>query len=333
MTRPPLVSILIPAYNAEQWISDAIQSALNQTWRNVEIIVIDDGSTDATHAVARGFQNSRTLVLSQPNQGASATRNHALRLAQGQYIQWLDADDSLDIDKLELQLAHRDCSSDTLLSSSWGQYYYRPHRTVFRENELCKDRYPADWLQTKMETNSWMAIESWLVPREIAEKAGPWNTTLSADDDGEYFSRNICASERIVFVREARSRCRLANPNSISKAPKTHRWLKSQLNAMAMQIDQLLSLEPSKRSRSACLSLLRRWYGHFYPEHPDLMLEARSLSLKLGGDLKIPELRGHYRWIESILGRRLTKRTQTILPHLKSRSICAWDRFLHTLGV
>ena len=91
----PLVSILIPAYNSEQWIADTLQSALAQTWPRKEIIVVDDGSRDRTAEVARLFASNGVAVVSTANQGAAAARNHALSLSHGDYIQWLDADDLL----------------------------------------------------------------------------------------------------------------------------------------------------------------------------------------------------------------------------------------------
>src|SRR5438876_760555 len=101
----PLVSILIPAYNAEEWIADTIRSAIGQTCPRKEIIVVDDGSSDRTAEVAQRFASKEVTVVSIQNQGAAAARNHALRLSQGDYIQWLDADDLLAPDKVERQLA------------------------------------------------------------------------------------------------------------------------------------------------------------------------------------------------------------------------------------
>ena len=69
---PPLVSILIPAYNAGCWLAESIESALGQTWSRLEVIVVDDGSSDNTLAVARHFQSARVKVLTHSNQGASA---------------------------------------------------------------------------------------------------------------------------------------------------------------------------------------------------------------------------------------------------------------------
>src|ERR1051326_7957528 len=96
----PLVSLLIPAYDAERWIADTIRSALAQSWPSKEIIVVDDGSTDRTLQIAQGFASREVLVVTQPNQGASAARNRALSLCQGDYIQWLDADDLLSRSKI-----------------------------------------------------------------------------------------------------------------------------------------------------------------------------------------------------------------------------------------
>src|ERR1700730_16025191 len=100
----PLVSILIPAYNAEKWIADTIRSALAQTWPRKEIIIVDDGSADQTLRLAPQFASATVSVVTQENQGASAARNKAFDLCQGDYIQWLDADDLLPRDKIAKQM-------------------------------------------------------------------------------------------------------------------------------------------------------------------------------------------------------------------------------------
>jgi glycosyltransferase involved in cell wall biosynthesis len=119
---PPLVSILIAAYNAERWIADSIKSALNQIWRSKEIITADDGSRDHTLSIARQFASRNVYVVTQENQGASRVRNKALELCQGDYIQWLDADFLLSPDKVARQMAAAEECQDRrrLLSSACG---------------------------------------------------------------------------------------------------------------------------------------------------------------------------------------------------------------------
>lgn len=127
-----LVSILIPAYNAEKWICESLKSAIAQTWPWKEIIVIDDGSRDSTLERAQRYAAQNVHILTQANKGASSARNRALTLAQGDYIQWLDADDLLSPDKISRQIesAEPGCLSRTLLSGPWGRFFY--HKECFR---------------------------------------------------------------------------------------------------------------------------------------------------------------------------------------------------------
>src|SRR3989454_8667665 len=181
----PLVSILIPAFNAQEWIADTIQSALRQTWPRKEIIVVDDGSRDHTLAIARQFASKEVSVVTQANQGVAAARNHAFSICQGDYIQWLDADDLLAPDKIERQMEAVDhgASKRMLLSSAWGRFVYRPHRANFVPTALWCDLPPVEWLLRKMGQNVFMQTATWLVSRELTEAAGPWNTQLLGDDD------------------------------------------------------------------------------------------------------------------------------------------------------
>src|SRR5882757_7401378 len=122
----PLVSILIPAYNADPWIADTIKSALNQTWPRVEIVIINDGSRDQTLSIAQQFASEKLSIVSQENQGVCAARNKAFALCQGDYIQWLDADDLLAPDKIARQMAvlDRSGSRKALVSSEFGKFLH-----------------------------------------------------------------------------------------------------------------------------------------------------------------------------------------------------------------
>lgn len=103
---PELISVIIPAYNAEKYIERCIRSIQNQTHRETEIIVVNDGSADATEHIGRelGLHDPRIKVISQENHGVSAARNRGLDVARGDYISFVDADDTLPPDALELLL-------------------------------------------------------------------------------------------------------------------------------------------------------------------------------------------------------------------------------------
>src|ERR1041385_7998340 len=129
----PLVSILIPAYNAERWIADTIRSALAQTWPYKEIIVVDDGSTDRTRSVVEKFDSKSVRIVAQENRGVCSARNRAYELSQADYIQWLDADDLLSPNKIATQLeaAKEHQSSRTLFSCPWGYFIFRVSKARF----------------------------------------------------------------------------------------------------------------------------------------------------------------------------------------------------------
>src|SRR5215469_752327 len=137
----PLVSILIPAYNAEATIGRTIQSAIDQTWKAKEIIVVDDGSTDSTGKIAREFNFNNLRVVTTENRGLSSAVNLALQLSTGDYIQELDSDDILVSDKIERQLTalRSDDSKRVLLSSPWAPFFHRTKGARFLENSLCED--------------------------------------------------------------------------------------------------------------------------------------------------------------------------------------------------
>lgn len=99
----PLVSIMIPCFNAAPWVGAAIESALVQTWPNKEVIVLNDGSTDGSLEVIRRYEG-RIQVATQPNGGQNVSRNHLTRLSKGEWLVYLDADDELMPDSVEKKL-------------------------------------------------------------------------------------------------------------------------------------------------------------------------------------------------------------------------------------
>ena len=320
---------MIPAYQAEDWIADAIHSARAQTWPNKEIIVVDDGSTDGTLRVASRFSSNAVKVVSQPNQGACAARNKAFSLCQGDYIQWLDADDLLAPDKIAKQFEKIDrCrSKTTLLCSAWGRCYYRSEKAKFTPTPLWQDLQPVEWLIRKYENNLWMSPESWLVSRELSEAAGPWDIRLLRNNDGEYFDRVVCASDGIRFVPEARSYLRTVNFHSISSdLHLSEQKLESMFLSLALGIGYLRALEDSERTRAACLKQLKASLIYFYAETPEVVEKVGKLAKELGGKLGVPELSWKYSMIQRAFGWKVAKKAQRAAAKAKTGFLMRWDR-------
>jgi glycosyltransferase involved in cell wall biosynthesis len=329
----PLVSILIPAHNAERWIADTIQSALGQTWPNKEIIVVDDGSADRTLSRAKQFASKQVSVVTQLNQGASAARNRALSLSQGDYIQWLDADDLLAQNKIAKQMeeAEKCQSKRTLLSSAWGAFLYRTSKAQFLPNSLWHDLSPVEWLLNKMVGNFHMQTATWLVSRELTEAAGPWDTRLSLDDDGEYFSRVVLASNAIRFVPDARVFYRQPGSGRLSSIDRSDKKLESLLLSMQLHVRYLRLLEESERARTASLRYLQTWFIWFFEERPDLARELEQLAAALGGQLETPRLSWKYLWLQKLFGWGVAKRARQHWNQCKSSVMRLWDKALFHL--
>jgi glycosyltransferase involved in cell wall biosynthesis len=326
----PLVSILIPAFNAGEWISGTLSSAVAQTWPHKEIIVVDDGSSDQTVAVAKRFEAAGVRVVSQANQGAAAARNQAYALSQGDYVQWLDADDLLGPDKIARQLeALQACPNPrTLLSSEWGQFMYRAHRAKFVPSALWCDLSRTEWLLRKMGQNLHMQTATWLVSRELTEAAGPWDTRLLGDDDGEYFCRVLLASDGVRFVPGAKVFYRATGTSSLSYIGRSSRKLEAQWRSMQLHIRYLRSLNDSERVHAVCLRYLQNWSTPFYPGRLDLVEQMQQMAKELGGELKAPRLSWKYSWIEPIFGLDMATRVQVALRRSKWSVVRRWDEAL-----
>jgi glycosyltransferase involved in cell wall biosynthesis len=324
----PLVSILIPAYNAQQWIADTIASALAQTWTKKEIIVVDDGSSDQTLYIARQFASKTVHIVTQANQGASAARNTAFSICQGDYIQWLDADDLLDPDKVEKQVRKLDdCPTRrTLLSGAWGYFMYRKKKAQFSPTSLWCDLTPLEWMLRKMGENLHMQTDNWLVSRELSTAAGPWDVRLWRDNDGEYFCRVILASDGIQFVPDAKSYYRMAGFKSVSYVGGSNKKLESLFLSMKLHMHYLRLMEDSPRTRLACLHYIQTWLHEFYPYRLDIVQELQKITTELGGQFEESRLSWKYNWILRLFGRSLARRAQLLMPKLKASCIIAWDK-------
>src|SRR5262249_44882468 len=148
-----------------------------------------------------------------------------------------------------------------------------------------------------------MQTATWLVSRELTEAAGPWNTQLAVDDDGEYFCRVLLASNGTRFVPQAKVFYRSAGIDSLSHIGRSTRKMEALFLSMKLHIGYLRSLEESERVRAACVRYLQNWVPSFYPDRLDLVEEAEQFAATLGGRLEVPPgLSWKYAWIQKCFG-------------------------------
>src|SRR5260370_3810010 len=282
----PLVSIIIPVYNAEGFVAEAIQSALDQTWPAKEIIVVDDGSTDCSLEILKSF-GLRIRVIEQENRGASAARNRALSEAQGECIQFLDADDLLATNKIQVQMGRLLSEPPgRVATSAWGRFYDLPQKTVLTTEPVWTDSNAIDWLISCWCGGGMMPCHAWLTPRSLVDRVGPWDESLSTNDDGEYFTRVLLESGGVSFCEEARVYYRAGLPSTLSTARDTNNF-ESVYRSLELCAAHLLAAEDSVRTRRACATQFQRFIYDVYPHSVDLVRGAEEKVVELGGsDLK-----------------------------------------------
>jgi aminoglycoside phosphotransferase len=294
--KRPLISVLIPCFNAAPWIESTLRSVRKQTWSEVEIIVVDDGSTDGSYALARNFASPRCQVVRQERGGASAARNHAFRLAQGDYFQYLDADDLLATGKLECQMRAIDWAQSEELSFGSVIHFFQPgeagesrlHLACIRGGRDAPAEFLADlWSGTG--PLEMVQTGQWLTPRALIEKAGPWNEELSVDDDGEFFARVILAATRVLAVPEACAYYRKfrAGANLSSRAHANRPGRCSAVRAAELKSSHLLQHTSCPEARHAVRRMLTEQIISAYPAHPDLV--EQGLRFLHGRDLRMAD--------------------------------------------
>ncbi len=311
-----LVSILIPAYKATGFLAETIACARAQTWKRTEIIIVDDGSPDGTYDFARGFEGPDLKVVRQDNGGAPSARNQAYSLAQGEYIQWLDADDLLHPDKIRLQMegAESGLTSHELLTSSWGRFFQRTDRAEFAPDALWQDLAGVDWIITRFNQNAWMNPAVWLVSRKLSEAAGPWDSRLarSGDDDGEYICRVAARSDRVRFVEVARCYYRIGTVGSLNWNMETsEQALQSLALSLEITVGHLLAVENSPRTRAAAAQHLQTFVSYFYGSDEGYFLRLADVARELGHELRPPSVSWKYRPLELAVGPRSTRRVMS----------------------
>jgi glycosyltransferase involved in cell wall biosynthesis len=187
-TSEPLVSIVIPCYNAQRWVGAAIESALRQTYRRIEVIVVDDGSSDRSLDIIKQFAPGITWV-STANRGPSAARNAGLRIAKGEWIQFLDADDLLHPEKVRLSLAA--WQNHQLCEFVWARKI-----EVEQGFSLTRDAdVPGADVLNPQVTLSRDALPPYhvataaMLGRALIDRVGDWNESIKGWEDVEYQAR------------------------------------------------------------------------------------------------------------------------------------------------
>ena len=260
------ITIGIPVFNCEAWVSTAVQSALDQTWTDKEIIVVDDGSTDRSAEICRAF-GSRIQFVQQPNKGGNAARNEICRLSSGQWIQFLDADDYLKPDKIRSQIQGSADLEETDLLCSATIYQYWVHGRITNE-AFAPLEQDCDWFALWL-TWSMPQTGGCLWRKAALEKIGGWNEQVRCNQEYELYFRAFKNGLRFRTAGDALAVYRLWSENTVCRRDKkdvvfgiTHLihqflgWLKEQ-EKLTPQYQELAARSCFALARTLALQDLR----------------------------------------------------------------------------
>ncbi len=305
----PTVSVLIPCYNAASYVGETLESVLRQTWPELDIVVVDDGSTDGSADVIRGFARPNLRYVRQSNAGAAAARNRAFAESRGAFIQFLDADDLLDVDKIERQMVRLAKRPDCVTSAEWGRFFGDSSLTRFEPEPVWRDLDPLDWLVQARESHEMLFPAIWLVPRAIVQAAGPWDETLTLGDDGEYFTRVLLQAREVLFCAGARCRYRSGVPGSLSglKSPKA--WA-SQFRVIELSETHVRARQDDDRVRRAFALSWQHLAHACYPYEAALAQRALDRASELHPVKIVPDGGLAFRILSRVVGWRIARRLQ-----------------------
>ena len=286
----PKVSILIPLYNSEKYISETIESCLNQSYKNIEVIIVDDASTDNSYQIVKQYESNIVKVYQQKKGGACRARNYAFELSSGDYIQYLDADDLLSSDKIEKQMRLLCQEKEYIISSSrWCRFYDKT--TIENVEELCiyKDYIdPKEILIDMWTKRVFMQPSIWLAHRKLIQEAGIWNENLYYNDDGEFFCRVLLKAKSIFFCSEGMVYYR-NTPNSMTSGKKSYEKQHSLLLSYILY-EKILSVSDTFEARQALVMNYATFIYSFY-SYPSLVKLAYEKISKL--NVGIPNTIGY----------------------------------------
>lgn len=307
----PLVSVVIPCKNAATWLGQAIDSCLAQSWPRVEIIVVDDDSSDASPAIARSYADCGVTALKSARPGASAARNEGLAQAKGDFIQFLDADDLIDRDKIAAQMARLAAApARSIASAAWTRFADDASKAGLTPEPVCADLTGPNFLISSWLGGGMMPSFAWLAPRAVIDAAGQWDETLSLLDDGEYFCRVALASAGILFCGQARGYYRTGTATLSSRRDRAA--LESAFRSIELSCNALVAYcGVTQAVKQACATHWQRFIYDVYPLAPDLVARAEAHVTSFGGSELEPGGGHAFKIISYCLGWKAARHCQS----------------------
>jgi glycosyltransferase involved in cell wall biosynthesis len=301
------VSILIPCHNAEPFVAETLESVISQTWPNLEIIVVDDGSVDGSAAVISSFGSDRVKYIRTSGVGAAAARNIAFAHATGDFVQFLDADDLLEPHKIEAQMSALQGKQNLVAAANWVRFYHDRTSVISPTPGGNVMTRPLEWLLADRLKMLFPAM--WLIPRNLVKDAGLWDERLSLCDDTEFFTRLLLKSGGVIQVGGALCYYRSGIPGSLSRRKTEEAW-RSQFHVHELCEKYIRHTEESDRTRQLFAVIWQEFAFASYPYAPQLAEHALDRARNLHPIKISPDGGPKFRLLSRIIGWRMARRLQ-----------------------
>lgn len=285
-TQFPLVSVIIPCFNNEKHIVECLDSLADQTYENLEIVIVNDGSTDNSVEKIKNWKKKNIKLINQENQGVSVARNVGFASSTGDFIQYLDADDFISPNKIESQIQLIKDKENAI--SNCRCFIYYDEKNIVERKQIVDKSYenPLNWLEDNWLNLTFGATHSWLIPRNLIVKAGPWNERLTKSGDSEFFSRILMNSNSIEYSENAICYYRKHGFGTLSNQ-KSRITAESTLNSLFLIEKNIFAKHP-KFSKKALATQYLSFIYLYYPKFKDLRKIAAERIINLG--FKIQDL-------------------------------------------
>lgn len=309
----PIVSVVMPCYNAAHHLDEAIRSVLDQTHRDLELIVVDGGSSDDSWQVIESFVEDQRVkpvrIERSDAPNAAATRNRGLSAARGGYVKFVDADDVLHREMVQKQFERLQDRDDCVASSEWGRFSgddlstYQPSR-----QSVWRDMDAREWLvESWMDARPMTQCGMFLIPRTLLDRVGGWDERLTLIDDFEFFARVLCEAREVLFTPDCPMYYRSGLSGSLS-GTKDDRAIDSAFLSATLGVDHLLAKRTDAQAKRACANIMQDFVYTFYPASPDLQAKAEKRVHELGGADIVPGGGGKFHLARRFVGWKLARR-------------------------
>lgn len=290
----PLISVIMPAYNSGQLIRRSIRSVIEQTYRNWELIVVNDGSTDDTAEIVSSLcsLDGRIKLITQKNCGIGGSRNAGHSLASGEWLAYLDHDDLWHEDKLEKQInaARLNPSYDVLFSGGW--FFYNDDLSNLVEYKTIYGEFSAEKMFLRQLEENYIPTLAVLVRKSIVDKIGQWDEdkAIQGCDDYDYWFRMAQVNavfysldDKLFYYRKHGSNY----SNNVSKMliAEAHVLLKDFDRSILNDGSKIRLFKKKLHSillalfRNKELEIVKKLLGKLYTILPSVMLKAGQLAL------------------------------------------------------